>query len=84
MADNPGPTLFHCHPQDDEDEGSMGLIDVRLRRAAQHSCSTEQHQIFSVDARGWSAISIRGGSGLLGRAYFLKPDQQQDIIDALD
>src|SRR5579862_6124652 len=26
IADDPGPTLFHCHHQDHQDEGFMGLI----------------------------------------------------------
>ncbi|MBV8169223.1 MAG: multicopper oxidase domain-containing protein, partial [Alphaproteobacteria bacterium] len=26
VADQPGPTLFHCHQQDHQDEGFMGLI----------------------------------------------------------
>lgn len=26
VADDPGPTLFHCHHQDHQDEGFMGLI----------------------------------------------------------
>lgn len=26
VADDPGPTLFHCHHQDHMDEGFMGLI----------------------------------------------------------
>jgi FtsP/CotA-like multicopper oxidase with cupredoxin domain len=26
VADNPGPTLFHCHQQDHQDEGFMGMI----------------------------------------------------------
>jgi FtsP/CotA-like multicopper oxidase with cupredoxin domain len=26
VADNPGDTLFHCHHQDHQDEGFMGLI----------------------------------------------------------
>jgi FtsP/CotA-like multicopper oxidase with cupredoxin domain len=26
VADDPGPTLFHCHQQDHQDEGFMGLI----------------------------------------------------------
>jgi FtsP/CotA-like multicopper oxidase with cupredoxin domain len=25
-ADNPGPTLFHCHHQDHQDQGFMGLV----------------------------------------------------------
>ena len=29
VADNPGPTLFHCHQQDHMDEGMMGLIRYR-------------------------------------------------------
>lgn len=29
VADNPGPTLFHCHQQDHQDEGFMGLITYR-------------------------------------------------------
>jgi hypothetical protein len=26
IADDPGPTLLHCHHQDHEDEGFMGLV----------------------------------------------------------
>jgi FtsP/CotA-like multicopper oxidase with cupredoxin domain len=26
IADDPGATLFHCHHQDHQDEGFMGLI----------------------------------------------------------
>ena len=26
VANNPGPTLFHCHHQDHQDEGFMGLL----------------------------------------------------------
>jgi FtsP/CotA-like multicopper oxidase with cupredoxin domain len=26
VADDPGPTLFHCHHQDHQDEGFMDLI----------------------------------------------------------
>jgi FtsP/CotA-like multicopper oxidase with cupredoxin domain len=26
VADDPGATLFHCHHQDHQDEGFMGLI----------------------------------------------------------
>jgi FtsP/CotA-like multicopper oxidase with cupredoxin domain len=26
VANNPGPTLFHCHHQDHMDEGLMGLV----------------------------------------------------------
>jgi len=26
VADNPGPTLLHCHHQDHQDEGFMGLV----------------------------------------------------------
>ncbi|MGZ3323372.1 MAG: multicopper oxidase domain-containing protein, partial [Xanthobacteraceae bacterium] len=26
VADDPGPTLLHCHHQDHQDEGFMGLV----------------------------------------------------------
>ena len=26
IADDPGPTLLHCHHQDHQDEGFMGLM----------------------------------------------------------
>jgi FtsP/CotA-like multicopper oxidase with cupredoxin domain len=34
VADDPGPTLFHCHHQDHMDEGFAGLITCTVESPA--------------------------------------------------
>ena len=31
IADDPGPSLLHCHHQDHQDEGFIGLFNRRIR-----------------------------------------------------